>query len=105
MNQFSFFDAPLPVAANVKTESTSLHPERQPARARNDVLRIVTHKAGPFIELKDGKPSGREFRYVETIEHALFIEFTDGERRPAHPLAMMLIEDGVRNGMFVEVRA
>lgn len=73
---------------------------------RPDVLRIVQHKAGPFRQLLNGQPSGREFRYVELQEHSLWIEFTDnGERIPAPALTAMLIDDGLASGMFVEVRA
>lgn len=90
IDQFSMFDAPPAIVP-----------------VRGDVLRIVQHKAGPFRELKkngNGELTGREFRFVELAEHSLWIEFTDdGERRPAHGLEALRIEDGLRNGMFVEV--
>lgn len=70
-----------------------------------DVLRTIEAKAGPFRELSEGKPTGREFRLVELHDGRVMWEFLNGERRPA-PLACtrVLIDDAIAGGVFVEVR-
>lgn len=69
-----------------------------------DVKRIVQHKRGPFVQLLDGKPSGREFRFIELHDGQLFAEFTDGERqRIDSQLYHFWIDLGFRNGSLVEI--
>lgn len=97
MNQFSFFDAPVVATA----QPAALAPRD------GDVKRIVQHKQGALRELKEGKPTGREFRLIEIHDGSIFSEFTDTSERVPVDATMYQnwIALGFRNGSLIEVPA
>ncbi len=127
--QFSFFDSPMHKGAGETgrpVDAGAHHPvrassdhavdaERVSRRSAMDgvrracgsqiPLRIVQHKTGRFIEVRDGGPTGRKFRFVELHDRSIWYVFDDGSRVPAPALIVLQIEDGLRNGMYVEVTA
>ncbi len=91
-NQFSFFDPP---------QGSGDRDDPQPCGDR-DVKRIVQHVRGPFRQLLNGQPTGREFRFVELHDSSCWYEFTDNGERVPVPFTGY-IEDGIRARMFVEI--
>lgn len=71
--------------------------------SHDDVLRLFVHKAGPFREVKDGAPTGREYAIAELVDGTFVYQFTDGERLPTPERLRYLIPDGIRFGTLVEV--
>ncbi len=128
--QFSFFDSPMHKGAGETGRPVDAGDAHHPVRASSDhavdaerassgsvadgvrracgsqiPLRIVQHKTRPFRELKGGQLTGRSFRFVELQDHSIWYVFDDGSRVPAPALIVLQIEDGLRNGMYVEVTA
>lgn len=100
-DQLSMFAAPIQPPP---TQQSERRPENiRASEPQSDVRRIVQHVAGTFIELKEGKPTGREYQIVELHDGSFWQQFIGGERIPAHPLEYMRIHDGLKSGMFVVV--
>lgn len=70
-----------------------------------DVRRVIQHKAGPLLELVDGKPTGREFQILELRDGSYVQRFTDdGSRAPAtKATTSFFIADCLTGGTFVVV--
>ncbi len=135
MNQFGLFDPPMHKGAGETGRPVDAGDAHHPVRASSDhavdaerassgsatdgvrracggqiplspdVLRAVQHKTGRFIEVREGGPTGRKFRFVELQDHSIWYVFDDGSRVPAPALIVLQIEDGIQNGMYVEVTA
>jgi hypothetical protein len=66
---------------------------------------VVQAKAGPFRELRDGSPTGREFVIAILVNGSIVCQFTDnGERRPAPTsVSEPLIRDAIAHKVFVVI--
>lgn len=84
-------------------------PEKRPENIRtsefhSDVKRLVQAKSGPFIEVKDGQPTGRQFRIAELTNGNIRRFFLTGEdERSPVAVTSFLIDDAIRFGTMVEV--
>jgi hypothetical protein len=101
-DQLSIFDPGPDAVANVAMTSTSSHSTRP-----SGVERILQPKPGPFLELQNGQPTGREYQLIQLIDGRFFWQFTDnGERRKApNGYSTIFIDDAIRYGTLVEVSA
>lgn len=100
-----------PVALAQEPEPARIEPSiHASGQDHPDVLRILSHKAGGFTELrKNGEgqvigTTGREFRILELQGGRFLREWSDGVVDAAPPAVnAVYVADGIRFGTLVEV--
>lgn len=70
----------------------------------SSIERVITHRYGTFLHLREGGLAPREFRVVELHDGRLFDEYLDDGQREPSRLSHTEIKQGLREQKFREVR-